>query len=115
MSARALHVAVLILSLACAHSQPAVLGMRELQPFDDAQLHQRMLRILRQMDAFHGDSAIVLINAALLNIDISQQKEAAHYLLAYRAEVLYYEGLFNEAMRDLDEAERLAHQLADST
>ena len=115
VSARALHVAVLILSLACAHSQPAVLGMRELQPFDDAQLHQRMLRILRQMDAFHGDSAIVLINAALLNIDISQQKEAAHYLLAYRAEVLYYEGLFNEAMRDLDEAERLAHQLADST
>ncbi|MFZ1694574.1 MAG: ATP-binding protein [Flavobacteriales bacterium] len=113
--ARALQVGVLILSLSCAHGQPAVLGMRELPPFDDFELHQRMQRILRQMDAFHGDSAIMLINSALLTIDAAKQKEEAHYLLAYRAEVLYYEGLFNEAMRDLDEAERLARQLGDST
>ncbi|MBK9176692.1 MAG: hypothetical protein IPM46_10245 [Flavobacteriales bacterium] len=74
-----------------------------------------MQRILFQMDAFHGDSAIMLINDALGLVDRARDLEELHYLLCYRAEVLYYEGLFNEAMRDLDEGERLAHRLADST
>jgi len=113
--ARSLHVAMLLFSLGQAAGQPTILGMRALPPFADAELHRRMEHILHQMDAFHGDSAIMLINGALLTLDAAKHKEEAHYLLAYRAEVLYYEGLFNEAMRDLDDAERLANQLGDST
>lgn len=113
--ARCCIVAGLFLSQAHALGQPTALGMRVLPPFGDAELHRRMVRILNQMDAFHGDSALMIINSTLLTLDASQRKEEAHYLLAYRAEVLYYEGLVNEAMRDLDEAERLAHQLGDST
>lgn len=90
-------------------------GMRELPPFADTALHALMQRTLVHMDAFHGDSALALINRALVQVVPGEHPEEMHYLLAYRAEVLYYEGLFNEAMRDLDEAERLALELGDST
>lgn len=92
-----------------------VRATQELTPFADTALHHLVQRALEQMDGFHGDSAMKLINLALDRIDPDNDPEATHYLLAYRAEVLYYEGLFNEAMRDLDEAERLAHLLEDST
>ena len=117
MSRRALG---LVLALACLAAegtlaQPAVLGMRRLPPFANADLDRQMARIIAQMDAFHGDSATMLLNAALAMTDPEKDHEERHYLLAYRAEVLYYEGLFNKAMRDLEEAERLAQRLGDST
>lgn len=89
--------------------------MQQRPPFADTALHQLMQHTLLHMDAFHGDSALALINQALPGVVHEEQPEEMHYLLTYRAEVLYYEGLFNEAMRDLDEAERLALQLGDST
>lgn len=87
--------------------------MRQLPPFPDADLHRRMEDILLQMDAFHADSALRLINEALVRAQANE--EARCYLLSYRAEVLYYEGLFNEAMRDLDACGTLADRLGDST
>lgn len=107
--------ALLLSALCCVAQSRSPSGMRQLPPFANGALHSAMQRILVQMDAFHGDSAIMLINDALGLVDHAGDAEELHYLLSYRAEVLYYEGLFNEAMRDLDEAERLALRLADST
>lgn len=73
----------------------------------------QMATILHQMDIFNGDSATVLIGSLLSAIE-EDETEIRYYLLSYRAEVLYYEGLFNEAMRDLDRAEKIAFQLNDS-
>jgi len=73
----------------------------------------QMAAILHQMDIFNGDSATVLIGSLLSAIE-EDEIEIRYYLLSYRAEVLYYEGLFNEAMRDLDRAEQMAFQLDDS-
>lgn len=112
---RSLAVAIISMAFSLLRAQPAVLGMRQLPPFANAELDRQMGRIIAQMDAFHGDSATKLLNAALAMTDPAKDLEERHYLLAYRAEVLYYEGLFNEAMRDLDEAERLAQRLGDST
>lgn len=109
-------MSVMVLAALSGGAQPrSSSGMRQLPPFADNAVHDRMGRILRQMDAFHGDSSILLINEALGLLDPTRDHEPLHYLLSYRAEVLYYEGLFNEAMRDLDEAERLAIRLTDST
>ncbi len=106
---------LLALGMPLAAQQRLGSTMRELAPFADPKLHGLMQRTLVHMDAFHGDSALALINLALARVVPEEQPEELHYLRAYRAEVLYYEGLFNEAMRDLDEAERLALQLGDST
>lgn len=92
-----------------------VRGMRKLPPFQNPDLHALMLRAIAQMDGFHGDSAMRAINSALALLAPDERSEERHYFLCYRAEVLYYEGLFNEAMRDLDEAERIALLLKDST
>lgn len=89
--------------------------IEQLPPFEDSVLQQRMQGILLYMDAFHADSSMREISEALRYLGEAGDTEARCYLLAYRAEVLYYEGLFNEAMRDLDRAERLAFQLRDST
>ncbi|MCB9162835.1 MAG: hypothetical protein H6592_00145 [Flavobacteriales bacterium] len=89
--------------------------MRTLPPFADRAVHHHIEEALLHMDGFHGDSAMVHINAALGLITPDERPEEEHYLLCYRAEVLYYEGLFNAAMRDLNKAERLAHDLNDST
>ena len=89
--------------------------MRKSPPFDDQRLHALIVSAVEHMNGFHGDSAMADINAALPGLDPERNKEERHYFLAYRAEVLYYEGLFNEAMRDLDEAERIAFDLKDST
>lgn len=66
------------------------------------------------MDAFHDDTSIQYIGEALQLIDPQSDKEELYYLLSYRAEVLYYEGLFNEAMRDLDKGLLIAEGLKDS-
>lgn len=87
--------------------------MQQLPPFSDPDLHRRMEDILLQMDAFHGDAALRSINEALVHARADE--EARCYLLSYRAEVLYYDGLFNEAMRDLDDCGTLADRLGDST
>lgn len=112
---RHLLLVALLLQVAVAPAQQR-LGktMRERPPFGDTALHHVMQRILVHMDAFHGDSALALLNRAMGLVDAEGDDEELHYLRAYRAEVLYYEGLFNEAMRDLDEAERLALHLGDS-
>ncbi|HQX39608.1 MAG: hypothetical protein KBF87_10765 [Flavobacteriales bacterium] len=82
-------------------------------PFADAVLNKKLVEVLHQMDIFNGDSAMILIGAALSDLN-DEAIEERYYLLSYRAEVLYYEGLFNEAMRDLDVAETLAFRMNDS-
>lgn len=89
--------------------------MRQLPYFADSTLHHTLQRILVEMDAFSAERSMDLIGDALLRIDHDRDTEALYYLLSYRAEVLYYEGLFNDAMRDLDRCMELAHELADST
>ncbi len=119
MSALRIQTSLLSITLgACmayAFSGEPVRGMHELPPFPDPALHALVQRAIVQMDGFHGDSAMATIHAAMELIDTDRQIEEYHYLLCYRAEVLYYEGLFNEAMQDLNEAERLAQVLQDST
>ena len=88
--------------------------MRRLPAFPDSTLHRHIEQALHHMDGFHGDSAMYHINEALGLLVPDEQPEEEHYLLSYRAEVLYYEGLFNAAMRDLNKAERLARGLNDS-
>lgn len=102
----------------CGHaafSSSPVQRMERLPPFADHTIHAFIERAVQQMNGFHGDSAMATINAALSRIDPLKHPEERHYFLAYRAEVLYYEGLFNEAMRDLNEAQDIAFALKDST
>ena len=89
-------------------------GIEKLPPFQDKQMDSYMNEILVQMDAFHADSSIFIIDKALHYIDKDKDLEEYYYLLSYRAEVLYYEGLFNEAMKDLDRCASLAQTLEDS-
>ncbi len=107
-------VATLLVWLGASSAVPPH-RMERLPPFTDRTIHAFIERAVEQMNGFHGDSAMATINAALLRVDPIKHPEERHYFLAYRAEVLYYEGLFNEAMRDMDEAERIAFDLKDST
>ncbi len=84
-------------------------------PFEDPVLHGLIQQVLVHMDAFHADSSMRVIGQAMQHIDPATELEAYYYLLCYRAEVLYYEGLFHEGIRDLDISEDLAAQLNDST
>lgn len=90
-------------------------GIEQLPPFPDPVLHGHIQRILMHMDAFSADSSMRELGKAIQNIDPETDVEEYYYLLCYRAEVLYYEGLFNEAMRDLDRSEEIATDLGDST
>ncbi len=90
----------------------AALGERP--AFEDPVLHSQMLRILKHMDGFNADSSMFWISTALLHIVRDKDPEALYYLLTYRAEVLYYEGLFNEAMKDLDRSAIIAERSGDS-
>jgi len=83
------------------------------QQMTDPVYKGQMAAILHQMDIFNGDSAMALIGSFLSTVE-QDETEIRYFLLSYRAEVLYYEGLFNEAMRDLDRAEKIAFQLNDS-
>ncbi len=85
-----------------------------LPPFDDHVLDASFDTILRQMDRFSAEGSMKAIGSAFKLIDPEVDTEAAYYLHCYRAEVLYYEGLFHEGIADLDEAEVLAHELGDS-
>lgn len=82
-------------------------------PIVDPAYNAQMVAILHQMDVFNGDSAMALIGSLLGKVE-QDDIEKNYFLLSYRAEVLYYEGLFNEAMRDLGRAEQMAFQLNDS-
>ena len=83
-------------------------------PFSDPVLDGLIQNVLRHMDGFRADSSLYFISSALLHISDTDDPEALYYLLSYRAEVLYYEGLFNEAMKDLDKCMPLAEALDDS-
>ena len=82
--------------------------------FQNPAMDDYMQRILVQMDAFNADSAIYYINSAFKLLDENSGFEEEYYLLSYRAEVLYYEGLFNEAIHDLDKCLKIANQFNDS-
>ncbi len=84
------------------------------QPFSDPVMDGIMRRILKHMDGFHADSSLHFIDQGLRHIADRDLPEELYYLLTYRAEVLYYEGLFTEAMRDLDRSMPLAERLQDS-
>lgn len=89
-------------------------GVEERPPFSDAELDRIMHRILLHMDAFHADSSMHWISRGLQHINGRDALEERYYLLSYRAEVLYYEGLFTEGMQDLDRCMPIAEELADS-
>ncbi len=89
--------------------------IEQLPPFEDPVLHGLIQQVLVHMDAFHADSSMRVIGQALQLIDPAKDREAYYYLLCFRSEVLYYEGLFHEGIGDLDNAEELARQLQDST
>jgi len=108
-------LAGLCVAVPAAGQQTLGRTIRQLPPLADTLLDGQVQAILLQMDAFHADSSMRLIGEALRHVGDPGDAEARCYLLAYRAEVLYYEGLFNEAMRDLDQAEQLAFGLQDST
>jgi signal transduction histidine kinase len=104
-----------LLSVADVNAQQTLgLTIEKLPPFENKEIAEYMDKILFQMDAFHADTSIQYIGEALQLIDPQKDKEELYYLLSYRAEVLYYEGLFNEAMRDLDKGLLIAEGLKDS-
>ena len=90
-------------------------GVDHLPPLSNVVLDGHMQSILFHMDAFDAHSSMAGIGQALAYERLHPDPEAKYYLLSYRAEVLYYEGLFNEAMRDLNTCSALARDLGDST
>lgn len=87
--------------------------VRQLPPFDHG-MDAHMQGIIRQMNAFNMDSAMVLIGGALKELDEEGDLEPRYYLLTYRAEVLYYQGAYNEAIRELTTSADIAERLNDS-
>ena len=79
--------------------------IQQLPPFADPELDRHFQEILLHMDRFSADSSMRAISGALQRIEPERDLEAYYYLLCFRAEVLYYEGLFHEGMGDLDRAE----------
>jgi tetratricopeptide (TPR) repeat protein len=107
---------LLVLALPLLLSAQTLLSpaIQQRPPFPDEEMHSIMLRILIHMDAFDADSSLSWINRGLHHIADQDAPEELYYLLTYRAEVLYYEGLFTEAMQDLDRSLPLAQRLGDS-
>ena len=105
-------VAFLLHISAAGQTMPESL-IRQLPPFE-RELDARMHGILAQMDAFDADSALSLIGGTLVKLNVEKDLEPRYYLLAYRAEVLYYQGAFNEAIRDLATCADIAAALSDS-
>lgn len=99
-------------ALSQQHLSPSI---EQLPPFADTVLHRHIERILLHMDAFSAENSMRELGKAMQHIDAEQDIEAHYYLLTFRAEVLYYEGLFHEGIRDLDQSEELARSLGDST
>jgi signal transduction histidine kinase len=89
-------------------------SVQQLPPFADSALHAGIGEILLQMDRFSAEGSMAAIGRAFRMIDPEVDTEATFYLLCFRAEVLYYEGLFHEGIADLDRAEALARRLGDS-
>lgn len=110
---RTLPVVALLLHFSAAGQTMPESLIRQLPPFE-GELDTRMHRIITQMDVFNADSALMLIGGALVRLDAEKDLEPRYYLLAYRAEVLYYQGAYNEAIRDLGICADLAERLSDS-
>jgi signal transduction histidine kinase len=89
-------------------------AMVERGPFSDPAMDGMLRRILQHMDAFHADSSMHWIAKGLQHIGAREALEERYFLLSYRAEVLYYEGLFTEGMQDLEKCMRIAEELEDS-
>lgn len=102
------------LPLMLSAQAPLSPAIQQRPPFPDEAMHHIMQRILIHMDAFDADSSLHWINRGLHHIADQDAPEELYYLLTYRAEVLYYEGLFTEAMQDLDRSLPLAQHLGDS-
>jgi len=106
---------VLVLAALIVEGQtPVSPAMVRKPPFADPVMDGIMRRILKHMDGFHADSSLYIIDQGLRHIANKDLPEELYYLLTYRAEVLYYEGLFTEAMRDLDRSMPLAERIGDS-
>lgn len=78
------------------------------------ELDSCMVRALHHMGGFHGDSALHWLGRALALARIQDDGLAEYHCLTNRAEVLYYEGLFTPAWKDLDRGMALAEALGDS-
>jgi signal transduction histidine kinase len=106
-----------LLSLVCppgAAQIPISRATQQEAPFADPVMDGIMRHILTQMDGFNADSSLFWIDRGLRHIAGTNSPEERYFLLTYRAEVLYYEGLFTEALRDLDQSMPLAERLKDS-
>lgn len=104
-----------VLGFSVPAQQRVSVAMQQLPPFPDTVADRSLERILLMMDAFHADSSMRHLREALSYENAHVDPEFRYYLLSYRAEVLYYEGLFNEAMRDLNTCMDLALNRGDST
>jgi signal transduction histidine kinase len=113
---RCLTIAVLLMNAATVGRAQATVSsaMRQKEPFSNPVMHGIMRRTLLHMDAFHADSAMHWIARGLAHIGDREAPEERYFLLTYRAEVLYYEGLFTEGMQDLDRSMAIAMTLNDS-
>ncbi|MEO5585381.1 MAG: ATP-binding protein [Flavobacteriales bacterium] len=105
-------LAILLHTVAAGQTLPESL-VRQLPPFE-RKLDAHMQGIIEQMNVFNSDSAMVLIGGAMAELEGKKDLEPRYYLLAYRAEVLYYEGAYNEAIRDLTTCADIAERLNDS-
>lgn len=108
-----LYCAVLCALVASAQQQLSR-NVRQLPPLADKELDSAFRHILKEMDRFAAESSMNAINSTFQRVDRVKDKEASCYLYCFRAEVLYYEGLFNEGIADLDNALQLAQDLQDS-
>lgn len=80
----------------------------------EAAMDTCMVRALRHMDGFHADSSLFWINEGMRIAQGRKDTLTEYFFLANRAEVLYYQGLFNPALDDLDRGMVLARALGDS-
>lgn len=107
-------IAGIVLSIALFGQEQGSNALAKRPYFEDPVLHDQLIRILEHMDGFNADSSMFWISKAMLHINAERDQEELYYLLTYRAEVLYYEGLFNEAMKDLDRSMRIVSPVNDS-
>lgn len=70
--------------------------------------------LLPKLEGTVPDSGLHHIDIALEQVGLDGDPEILYYLLSYRAEQLYYEGLFDEAMSNALNALEIAKKLSDS-
>jgi signal transduction histidine kinase len=80
----------------------------------DDQAMQVLEQAVRYLDANDPDSGLFMVDQAMRQVGPDAPDEVRYYLHSFRAEQLYYHGLYDEAMSDALDALRLAEGMGDS-